>query len=98
MGLEHRHAIVSSSGQRADRGGNQNIRRTRRRGNMSKPVVSIITPTYNHERFIGQCIESVLDQTFPDWEMIIVDDESTDGTGSVLRGYNDQRVNYIRQE
>jgi glycosyltransferase involved in cell wall biosynthesis len=65
---------------------------------MTKPIVSIITPTYNHERFIGQCIESVLSQTFSDWEMIIVDDESTDATKSVIRNYVDRRITYIRQE
>jgi len=64
---------------------------------MTNPVVSIITPTYNHERFIGQCIESVLGQTFPHWEMIIVDDESTDGTEAIVRRYDDPRVTYIRQ-
>lgn len=64
---------------------------------MTKPTVSVITPTYNHERFIGQCIESVLGQSFPDWEMIIVDDESTDDTESIIQRYDDPRITYVRQ-
>jgi glycosyltransferase involved in cell wall biosynthesis len=64
----------------------------------SRPLVSIITPTYNHEQFIGPCIESVLRQTYGEWEQIIVDDGSTDGTEAVARGYDDARIRYIRQE
>ncbi len=62
------------------------------------PLVSIITPTYNHERFIGPCIESVLSQTYSSWEQIIVDDGSTDGTQSVVERYKDKRIRYIRQQ
>jgi len=62
------------------------------------PLVSIITPTYNHERFIGQCIQSVLAQTYPHWEQIIVDDGSTDGTGELAGQYDDKRIRYIRQD
>lgn len=62
------------------------------------PLVSIITPTYNHEKFIGTCIESVLEQTYPNWEMIIVDDGSIDGTGSIIGKYKDERIKYIKQE
>ena len=51
------------------------------------PRVSVITPTYNHESFIGACIKSVIEQTFPDWEMIIVDDGSTDRTSEIARKY-----------
>ena len=47
---------------------------------MGDILVSIITPTYNHEKFIGKCIDSVLAQNYPYWEQIIVDDGSTDGT------------------
>lgn len=51
---------------------------------MSSPLVTVLTPTYNHERFIGNCIRSVQAQTFNDWEQIIVDDGSTDGTERVI--------------
>ena len=65
---------------------------------MKKPLVSIITPTYNHEKFIGQCIESVLSQTFSTWEQIIIDDGSTDGTLETIARYKDKRIRYIWQE
>lgn len=64
---------------------------------MGKPVVSVITPVYNHERFIAQCIESVLSQTFTDWEMIIVDDGSTDRSVEIARSYGDSRIRVIQQ-
>ncbi len=63
-----------------------------------QPVVSIITATYNQEKFIGQCIDSVLAQTYPYWEQIIIDDGSTDGTGEVAARYKDKRIKYIRQD
>lgn len=62
------------------------------------PIVSIITPTYNHEKYIGECIESVINQTFEKWEMIIIDDGSTDNTGKVVSSYDDDRIIYIKQE
>lgn len=64
----------------------------------SQPQVSIITPTYNHEAVIGECIQSVLAQTFDDWEMIIVDDGSTDRTGEVVASFSDPRIRYVHQE
>ncbi len=62
--------------------------------------VSIITATYNHEKFIAKCIESVLRQTYPNWEQIIVDDGSTDNTESIVGEYaaKDSRIKYIRKE
>ncbi len=62
------------------------------------PAVSVITPTYDHAPFLGQCIESVLGQTFPSWEQIIVDDGSRDGTSDVARRYGDPRIRYVRQD
>jgi len=60
--------------------------------------VSIITPTYNHEAFIGQCIESVLAQSYEHWEQIIIDDGSTDKTSQIIKQYRDPRIRYIYQE
>lgn len=65
---------------------------------MDKLLVSIITPTYNHEDFICRCIESVLAQEYPHWEQIIVDDGSDDNTPKLISNYNDSRIKYIRQE
>jgi glycosyltransferase involved in cell wall biosynthesis len=65
---------------------------------VNRPEVSIITPTYNHERFIAQCIESVLAQTYPHWEQIIIDDGSTDGTAEIAARYVDDRIKFIRQD
>jgi len=62
----------------------------------TKPLVSIITPTYDHEAFISQCIDSVLRQTYANWELIIVDDGSRDGTRKIVEGYVDHRITYIR--
>lgn len=63
-------------------------------------LISIITPTYNCERFIGETIESVLKQTYKNWEMIIVDDCSTDNTYEVVKKYadNDSRIKYYLLE
>jgi len=62
------------------------------------PIVSIITPAYNHESFIGQTIASVQAQTFADWEMIVVDDASTDQTPLIIEQYcqRDKRIKFIR--
>lgn len=61
---------------------------------------SILTPTYNHEKYIAECIRSAQAQTFTDWEMIITDDGSTDNTGSIAQAFavQDPRISYHRQE
>lgn len=61
------------------------------------PKISIITPTYNHANFLSQCIQSVIDQTYTDWEQIIVDDGSTDSTKLIVDGFKDNRIKYIYQ-
>lgn len=59
---------------------------------MKKPLVSVILPAYNHEKHIQFAIESVLTQTFQDFELLISDDYSTDGTADVIRSYRDHRI------
>jgi glycosyltransferase involved in cell wall biosynthesis len=63
-----------------------------------RPVISILTPTFNHEKYIQTCIESVVNQTYPHWEMIIVDDGSTDETPKIVGRYKDSRIIYLRKE
>lgn len=63
-------------------------------------LISIITPTYNRELFLSQMIESVLAQTHREWELIIVDDGSTDNSKELVQQYidKDPRINYLQQE
>ena len=58
---------------------------------------SIIIPTYNRAFFLPKAIESVLSQTFTDWELIVVDDGSTDNTRDIVAQYTDSRIRYIYQ-
>jgi glycosyltransferase involved in cell wall biosynthesis len=66
----------------------------------SPPSVTIITPAYNHGRFISAAIESVLAQTFPDWEMVVIDDASLDDSADIVQGFarKDSRLRLIRHE
>lgn len=66
--------------------------------NMLAPYVSIIIPTYNRAPLIGAAIASVLAQTFSDFEVIVVDDGSTDETEKAVRELPDSRIIYIKQE
>ena len=61
-------------------------------------MISIVTPAFNRAAYIGETIESVLQQSYQNWEMIIVDDGSTDGTAAVVQRYlSDQRIRLIKQ-
>jgi glycosyltransferase involved in cell wall biosynthesis len=60
-----------------------------------KPAVSIVMPTYNRANLIAETVNSVIAQTFKNWELIIIDDGSTDNTSDVLLHLNDQRIQYL---
>lgn len=60
-------------------------------------LVSIIIPVYNGEKYIADTIQSVIGQTYKNWELIIVDDGSTDNTSNVVKQFNDSRISYIKK-
>ena len=66
---------------------------------MSTPLVSVIVPAYNAEKFVAETIESVQAQTYTHWELIIVDDGSTDQTADIIKEYviKDSRIQYCYQ-
>lgn len=60
-------------------------------------MFSVVMPLYNKEPHVARAIQSVLTQTVSDWELIIVDDGSTDGSAAVVRGFVDTRIRYVQQ-
>mgnify|MGYP000301401297 CR=1 FL=1 len=65
---------------------------------MEEELVSIIMPSYNTGKFIKETINSVISQTYSNWELIIVDDCSTDNTDEILKNINDDRIIYLKNE
>lgn len=62
------------------------------------PIISVIMPVYNCEKYVGEAVQSILNQTFTDFELLIVDDCSTDATVSIIKSISDARINLIRKE
>jgi glycosyltransferase involved in cell wall biosynthesis len=62
------------------------------------PAVTVVMPAYDAAEFIGESTESVLAQTFSDWELVVVDDGSTDGTSGVVAAYDDPRIRLLTIE
>ncbi len=65
---------------------------------MSTPLVSVLMPAYNAEKYIAEAIESILNQTYKNFELIIIDDASTDNTFDISQRFKDKRVILIRNE
>lgn len=61
-------------------------------------AVTVLMPAYNASKYVAEAIESVLKQSFEDWELIIVDDGSTDNTVDIIRSYTDSRIRLICNE
>jgi glycosyltransferase involved in cell wall biosynthesis len=64
----------------------------------STPLVSVVIPAYNHERWIAATLESVFNQTLTDFELIVVDDGSKDRTAEIVGRFSDKRLKLVKQE
>lgn len=62
----------------------------------STPLISIIIPTYNHANFLGKALESIIQQTYCNWEAIVIDNYSTDKTNKVIDKFKDARIRYFK--
>jgi glycosyltransferase involved in cell wall biosynthesis/peptidoglycan/xylan/chitin deacetylase (PgdA/CDA1 family) len=60
------------------------------------PLVSVVIPTYNHARFLGRALQSVLDQTYPHWEALVIDNHSEDNTDEVMKRFGDPRIQLLK--
>lgn len=62
------------------------------------PLVTVLMPVYNAEEFVGSAIRSITDQTYRNFELLIIDDGSTDGSAAVIQGIDDQRIVYVKND
>ena len=65
---------------------------------MRYPLISILLPTYNRAYVLGRTINNIIDQTWKNWELIVVDDNSTDDTEKLVAGFKDKRIRYIKHK
>src|SRR5688572_15308235 len=65
---------------------------------MNSPAISVVLPVFNCEKYIGQAIQSVLQQTFTDFEFIIINDGSNDNTEEVIKSFSDSRIIYEKND
>jgi glycosyltransferase involved in cell wall biosynthesis len=65
---------------------------------MKNPSLSVLMPVYNAERFLAQAVDSILNQTFTDFEFLIINDGSTDSTSKILETYSDPRMKIYHRE
>jgi len=60
------------------------------------PLVSVIIPTYNHSNYLRRALQTVLDQTYANWEAIVIDNHSSDNTDEVIGGFSDSRITFLK--
>jgi glycosyltransferase involved in cell wall biosynthesis len=63
---------------------------------LANPLVSVVIPSYNHGRFLGRALQSLLNQTYTNWEAIVIDNHSTDNTDEVMAKFADPRITYLK--
>ena len=64
----------------------------------TSPKVSVLVPVYNAEKFIAKTVQSVLNQTYKNFELILLDDGSTDNTEEIILSFNDKRIIYAKNK
>src|SRR5690554_5849112 len=62
------------------------------------PKFSVVIAVYNKEKYLAKTLQSILDQTFTDFEIVIINDGSTDGSEAIIKSFNDKRIHYYAQE
>ena len=67
-------------------------------GSTDNPKISVIVPLFNHADYIREAVDSVLNQSFDNFELIIINDGSTDSSEEVIKSINDDRIKYYYQE
>ncbi len=63
---------------------------------MTQPLVSILMPLYNGERYVRQAIQSIVKQTYTNWELLVLNDGSTDNSEQIVREFTDERIRYVQ--
>ena len=69
--------------------------KTYKLNDLNNPLISVLMPAYNAEKYIKEAIESILNQTFSNFEFIIIDDGSIDATEEIIKSFKDSRIVYI---
>lgn len=64
----------------------------------SEALVTVFVPVYNAEKYIESCMDSVLAQTYKNWELLLIDDGSTDGSAEKIRAYSDRRIRFYQND
>lgn len=72
--------------------------KTYKLNDLNNPLISVLMPAYNAEKYIKEAIESILNQTFSNFEFIIIDDGSIDATEEIIKSFKDSRIVYIRMK
>lgn len=70
--------------------------KTYKLNDLNNPLISVLMPAYNAEKYIKEAIESILNQTFSNFEFIIIDDGSIDATEEIIKSFKDSRIVSIR--
>ena len=64
--------------------------------NVERPLVSVVIPTYNHAQYLRRALTSVLDQSYVNWEVIVIDNHSTDNTDELMEDFLGPQITYIK--